>query len=80
MNELKYSDLQKGQKVFVEYEKDGCVWMEETRECIHDGIETVKKDEEGRLYTIDAEGSILTDLEHYLEIGGIKIYAFNQSL
>lgn len=74
MKELKYSDLHKEQKVFVEYEKDGCVWMEETRKAIHDGIETVKEADNGELYLVDSKGSILTDVEHYLEIEGIKIY------
>lgn len=75
MKKLKYSDLYEGQKVYVEYEREGCVWSEEARGFITDGVETVHKNENNVLYLVDARGSKLTDLQRYLDIEGIRIFS-----
>lgn len=72
MRKLNYDEIKNYKKVYVKYEKDGTVWFKP--ELNTDGIEDVFIDEELEIYTIDKKGSRLTDLERYIEIGGVEVY------
>lgn len=73
--ELKYEDIHNYKRVYVTYDKTSSTWGEETRQSCIDGVEDVFIDDTGRVYTVDKNGSKLTDLDHYIECDGIKVYS-----
>ena len=72
---LNYNDLEEGMEVLVVYDKSDSTWVPEIRPYLFDGIEKVHADKTGNLYLVDKNGSHLTDVQHYLNIEGIEIFA-----
>lgn len=69
---ISYTELMNLNEVYVIYDKSDSVWM--SHDSLSDGIETVKKDSSNVISLVDTKKSSLTDVERYIEIGGIEIF------